>query len=129
MKQIIFTPQAPAPIGPYSQAVRAGNVLYVSGQVALDATHGTMVQTDITAETHQVMCNLQAVLQAAQTGFENIIKTTIFLTDLNDFSAVNEVYASYFTHDYPARETVQVSRLPRNANVEISVMALCTTEL
>lgn len=122
-KQIINTNQAPAPIGPYNQAVKAGNILYVSGQIPLDPATGEIVKSGITDEAHMVMKNLQAVLTEAGLTFDNIVKTTIFLTDMNDFPKVNEVYGSYFSGNYPARETVQVAALPKGVNVEISVIA------
>ena len=124
MKKIIFSPLAPAPIGPYSQAVAAQGFVYVSGQIALNAQTGTMQQNDIRTETHQVMKNLQVILAAADTELKNVVKTTIYLIDMSDFAAVNEVYATYFFDAPPARETVQVSQLPLGANVEISVIAL-----
>ncbi len=120
---IINSGQAPAPIGPYSQAVRANGVLYVSGQVALDPSSGEMVQTDIEAETHRVMQNLQAILSEAGLNFTHVVKCTIFVKDLNNFARINNVYGSYFTQNPPARETVEVSRLPKDANVEISCVA------
>ncbi|MES2726371.1 MAG: RidA family protein [Bacteroidota bacterium] len=123
-KKIITSPNAPAPIGPYSHSVLVGNTLYVSGQVAKDAVTGEMIQTDIKAETTKVMENLKAILEAAGMNFSHVVKTTIFCTDLGDFAAINEVYGSYFTTDFPARETVQVVKLPLNANVEISVVAV-----
>ncbi|MGN7822005.1 RidA family protein [Chitinophaga sp. 22536] len=122
-KQIINTNQAPAPIGPYNQAVKAGNILYVSGQIPLDPTTGELVKSGITDEAHMAMKNLQAVLKEAGLTFDAVVKTTIFLTDMNDFPKVNEVYGSYFTGNYPARETVQVAGLPKGVNVEISVIA------
>jgi 2-iminobutanoate/2-iminopropanoate deaminase len=123
MKKIINTPNAPAPIGPYNQAVAVGNMLFVSGQVAINPENGSLVLDDITTETHQVMKNLQAILTEAGIGFENIVKTSIFLSDMGNFSAVNAVYGSYFSGDFPARETVAVKTLPKNVNVEISVVA------
>ncbi|MBL7884320.1 MAG: RidA family protein [Bacteroidia bacterium] len=124
MKKVITSKNAPAPIGPYSHAVMHGNMLFVSGQVAKKAENGEMVLGNITDETHQVMYNLKAILTEAGMDFSNVCKTTIFLTDMNNFAAVNEVYGSYFTADFPARETVQVSKLPLNVNVEISVIAI-----
>lgn len=124
MKKIIRTSAAPAPIGPYSQAVAAGNMLYVSGQIALDPATGALVLDHIRAETDRVMKNIGAILQAAGADYSHIVKTGIFLRDMNDFQAVNEIYGSYFTGDFPARETVQVARLPRDVNVEISVVVL-----
>lgn len=122
MKKVILSQQAPAPIGPYSQAILAGNTLFVSGQIAL--REGQMIQSSIIEETHQVMKNLEAVLEAAGMSFANIVKTTIFVKDLNNFQAINEVYGSYFSENPPARETVEVSRLPKDANVEISCIAV-----
>lgn len=123
-KKIITSPNAPAPIGPYSHSVLIGNTLYTSGQVAKDAATGEMIQTDIKAETAKVMENLKAILEAAGMNFSHVVKTTIYCTDLANFAAINEVYGSYFTADFPARETVQVVKLPLNANVEISVVAV-----
>jgi len=122
-KQIIITPDAPAPIGPYNQAIRTGNLLFVSGQIALVPGSTDIVQDDIAAETHQVMKNLGNILSAASMNFGNVVKTTIFLSDMNLFAAVNEVYGSYFSADFPARETVAVKGLPKNVNVEISMIA------
>lgn len=124
MKKIIKTTNAPAPIGPYNQAVLAGNFLFVSGQVAINPENGELNIGNIEEETHQVMRNLKAVLLEAGLGFENVVKTTIFLTDMGTFAQVNEIYGKYFTSDFPARETVQVSVLPKNVNVEISVIAI-----
>jgi 2-iminobutanoate/2-iminopropanoate deaminase len=123
-KKIITSPDAPAPIGPYSHGVLAGNTFYVSGQVPKDARTGEMVQGDIKAETKKVMENIQAILTEAGMDFSNVVKTTIFCVDLGNFGAINEMYGSFFTGNYPARETVQVSKLPLNANVEISVVAV-----
>lgn len=123
-KKIITSKGAPAPIGPYSHGVLAGNTLYVSGQVAKKADTGELVLGDIKSETQQVMENIKSILNEAGMDFSNIVKTTIFLIDLDNFAPVNEVYGSFFTGDYPARETVQVSRLPLNVNVEISVIAV-----
>lgn len=124
MKKIISTTKAPGAIGPYSQAVKTGNMLFTSGQIAIDPANGELNMQDLTTETHQVMANLKAVLSAAGLGFENVVKTSIFLADMNDFAAVNEIYASYFEKDYPARETVQVAMLPKGVNVEISMIAV-----
>jgi len=121
---IINAAAAPAPIGPYSQAVLANGVLYISGQIALDPASGTLVQDNIETETHQVMNNLQAILQEAGLGFMHVVKCTIFVKDLNNFARINEVYGSYFTQSPPARETVEVSRLPKDVNVEISCIAV-----
>lgn len=122
-KEIINTTDAPAPIGPYSQAVQAGNLLFISGQVPINPATGNVEATDITGETEQVMKNLQAVLSEAGFAFRHVVKTTIFLTDMSLFAAVNEVYGKYFTDNYPARETVAVKGLPKNVNVEISMIA------
>ena len=123
-KKIVSTTKAPAPVGPYSQAVWAGNLLFLSGQIAIDPATGDMVLDDIEAETHQVMKNIDAVLKEAGLSFENIVKTSIFLDDMNDFSRVNVVYGSYFNADTaPARECVEVAKLPKGVNVEISVIA------
>jgi 2-iminobutanoate/2-iminopropanoate deaminase len=124
MKRIINTANAPAPIGPYSQAVLAGNTLYISGAIALDAMTGELKNRSIEEETQKVMQNLQAILQAAGAEFKHVVKTTIFLTDMSNFAKVNEVYGSFLSGDYPARETVQVSRLPKDVNVEISMIAV-----
>jgi 2-iminobutanoate/2-iminopropanoate deaminase len=121
-KKIIYTENAPAPIGPYSQAVQYGNTLYISGQIPMIAQTGAIITDDIKAATKQVMENLQAILAAANATFEDVVKTSIFLTDMGQFGQVNEVYATYFTNDPPARETVQVSGLPRGVNVEISMI-------
>ncbi|MBK6837594.1 MAG: RidA family protein [Bacteroidetes bacterium] len=124
MKKIIRTDAAPAPIGPYNQAVEAGNMLFVSGQIAMDPATGQMVTINIIREANQVMLNIGAILKAAGMDFGNVVKTTIFLTDMNNFSHVNDVYGQFFQNDFPARETVQVSRLPKDVNVEISVIAV-----
>ncbi len=123
MNTIINTPNAPAPIGPYNQAVLAGNTLYVSGQVALDEA-GKMLNETLETEAHQVMRNLQAILAEAGMGFGNVVKCAIFLQDFNDFARVNELYGSYFEGNFPARETIQVSRLPKDARLEISCIAV-----
>ena len=123
MKEIINTPNAPAPIGPYNQAIKYGNTLYASGQIALHPETGALVLEDIQAETHQVMKNVGAVLAAAGMSYEHIIKSSIFISNMDDFAAINEVYGSYFTGNYPARETVEVACLPKKVNVEISVIA------
>jgi 2-iminobutanoate/2-iminopropanoate deaminase len=120
--KIIYSKNAPEPIGPYSHAVQAGNFVFVSGQVGKDSG-GAMHTGDIKAETRQVMTNVKNILEAAGLTTANIVKTTIFLTNMDDFAQVNEVYGSFFNGNYPARETVQVSRLPLNVNVEISVVA------
>ena len=123
MKKIINTPDAPAPIGPYSQAVQIDNCLYVSGQVAFIPGTDILKTDNIIEETRQVMDNISAILKAAGMNCSNIVKTSIFLMNMSNFVKVNEVYASYFEKDFPARETIQVSGLPKNVNVEISVIA------
>lgn len=125
MKTIIFTEKAPAPIGPYNQAVLTGNTLYTSGQIAINPATGELVTNTIEKETKQVMENLKAVLEAANMTFENVIKSTIFISDMNDFTAINSIYGAYFNEkSAPARETVQVAGLPKNVNVEISMIAV-----
>ncbi len=125
MKKIIFTDKAPAPIGPYSQAVLSGNTLYTSGQIALDPQTGELITTDIETETKQVMENMKAVLDAAGMDFEHVIKATIFISNMDDFARINSVYGTYFNEKTaPARETVQVAKLPKNVNVEISMIAV-----
>ncbi|WP_313385384.1 RidA family protein [Chishuiella sp.] len=124
-KEIIYTTKAPEAIGPYSQGIKINGLLYTSGQIPFDVNKNELVTTGIKDEVHQVMKNIIAILDAGKTNINNIIKTTIFVKDLNDFNDVNEVYASYFTDEnYPARECVEVARLPRDVNVEISVIAL-----
>ncbi len=123
MKKIINSPKAPAPIGPYSQAVKVDNTLYLSGQIAINAANGSMVNDSIESETKQVMENIGHVLEAAGMDFTNVFKCSIFLKDMDNFSAVNEVYGSYFSSDFPARECVQVVKLPKNVNVEITALA------
>ena len=124
MKKIIFTKGAPSPIGPYNQAVLSGNTLYISGQIAIDQKTGELIIDSIKQETQLVMENLKAVLKEAGMTFENVIKSTIFISDMNNFSEINNVYASYFNEDTaPARETVEVSRLPKSVNIEISMIA------
>ena len=122
-KKIINTSNAPDPIGPYNQAVMVNNQLYISGQVCIDPITGNLKNKDLQEETHQVMHNLKAILQEAGMSFNNVVKTTIFLTDMNRFSEVNEIYGKYFDGDFPARETIQVSALPKFVNVEISMIA------
>ncbi len=125
MKKIITTSEAPAPIGPYNQAILSGNTLYTSGQIALNPETGALVLENIETETVQVMQNLKAVLKAANMTFDHVIKTSIFISNMDDFSQINEVYGSYFNDDTaPARETVQVARLPKDVNVEISMIAI-----
>jgi 2-iminobutanoate/2-iminopropanoate deaminase len=124
MKTIVNTNNAPAPIGPYSQAVIAGNFVFVSGQIAMNPSTGELVLDDIKTETKQVMENIKAILTEAGVDFTDIIKTSIFLKDMQNFAQVNEVYGTYFAGEYPARETVQVAGLPKNVNVEITVTAI-----
>jgi 2-iminobutanoate/2-iminopropanoate deaminase len=125
MKKIINTSKAPAPIGPYNQAVLSGNTLYTSGQIAINPETGELVLDDIKTETKQVMENMKAVLEAGGMTFDNVIKTSIFISDMNNFSKINEVYGTYFNDDNaPARETVEVANLPKFVNVEISMIAV-----
>lgn len=125
MKKIITTTNAPAPIGPYNQAVLAGDTLYISGQIALNPETGNLVLDNIKAETTQVMQNLKAILNAADMTFENVVKSSIFISNMDDFASINEVYGSFFNEaTAPARETVQVAKLPKNVNVEISMIAV-----
>jgi 2-iminobutanoate/2-iminopropanoate deaminase len=126
-KTVLSSPDAPKAIGPYSQAVRAGQLLFASGQIPLDPDSGSMIDGDVTAQTRRVMDNLQAVLKAGGLSFTDVVRTTIYLVDLNDFTKVNEVYGSYFAEPYPARATVQVARLPRDARVEIDAIAAYPT--
>jgi 2-iminobutanoate/2-iminopropanoate deaminase len=123
-KKIVYSTNAPKAIGPYSQAVWAGNMLFMSGQIALHPTTGELKQENIAVETTQVMHNIEAILTEAGLSFSAIVKTSIFLKNMDDFAAVNEVYASFFSADFPARETVQVAKLPKDVNVEISVIAM-----
>lgn len=123
-KQVINTSSAPAPIGPYNQAILTGNMLFISGQVCIEPATGELKNKDIQQETHQVMHNLRAILSAAGMTFNNVVKTTIFITDMHQFSEINEVYGKYFEGEFPARETVQVSALPKFVNVEISMIAV-----
>lgn len=122
-KQIINTSSAPAPIGPYNQAVRMDNLLFISGQICIDPATGSLKNQDIQEETHQVMHNLRSILSQAEMTFNNVVKTSIFITDMNRFSEVNEVYGKYFNDNFPARETIQVAALPKFVNVEISMIA------
>ena len=124
MKKIITTAHAPSPIGPYSQAVKVDNILYTSGQIAINPENGSLVLSDIKSETKQVMENIKAILDASEMSFNHVVKATIFISDMNNFASINEIYGSYFHSDFPARETVQVSRLPKDVNVEISVIAI-----
>ena len=123
LKQSVSSPDAPKAIGPYSQAVRAGQLLFVSGQVPLDPATGEIVGGDIAAQTRRVFENLGAVLKAAGRSFGDVVRTTVFLADMNDFAAVNQVYGTYFSEPFPARATVQVARLPKDARVEIDLIA------
>jgi 2-iminobutanoate/2-iminopropanoate deaminase len=123
-KKIINTTQAPAPIGPYNQAILVNNTLYISGQVCLDPATGTLKNNDVKEETHQVFKNLKAILQEAGMSLSDVVKSTIFITDMTRFAELNEVYAQYFDKDFPARETVQVAALPLFVNVEISMIAV-----
>jgi len=126
MKQAISSLDAPKAIGPYSPAVRAGQLLFVSGQVPIDPATGNMIEGDTTAQTRRVLDNVGALLKAGGLAFSDVVRTTIFLADMNDFTAVNEVYATYFSQPFPARATVQVARLPKDARVEIDVIASYT---
>jgi 2-iminobutanoate/2-iminopropanoate deaminase len=123
MKTVINTSNAPSPIGPYSQAIQAGNFIFVSGQIAMNPVNGELLLDDIKTETKQVMDNINAILTEAGIDFSHIVKTSIFLKDLQNFGQVNEVYGTYFKANFPARETVQVAGLPKNVNVEITVTA------
>lgn len=124
MKKIINTNNAPEPLGPYSQAVLNGNTLYISGQIAINPTNNELITSDIKSETQQVMKNLEAILNASNMTFDNVVKSSIFISNMNDFNSINEVYGSYFdNNNAPARETVQVAKLPKNVNVEISMIA------
>jgi 2-iminobutanoate/2-iminopropanoate deaminase len=122
-KKIINTPHAPNPIGPYSQAVQAGSLLFISGQIPINPATGNVDATDIAGETHQVMHNLKAILSAAGLDFGNVVKTTILLSDMSLFASVNEIYGQYFAGEFPARETYAVKALPKNVNIEISMVA------
>ncbi len=123
MRQAVSTSSAPPAIGPYSQAIRAGSFLFVSGQIALDPDTGTMVEGDVSAQTRQVFHNLGEILKAAGASFDHVVRTTVYLADMNDFPVVNEIYATYFSAPAPARATVQAARLPRDARVEIDLIA------
>ncbi len=124
MKEIITTENAPGAIGPYSQAVKTENMVFCSGQIPIDPNTGEFVSDNVAEQTHQVLKNLSAVLEAAGTDLNNVVKTTVFLADMNDFTAMNEVYAEYFSENKPARATVQAARLPKDARVEIECIAL-----
>jgi 2-iminobutanoate/2-iminopropanoate deaminase len=123
MKQVVSSPDAPKAIGPYSQAVRAGQLLFLSGQVPIDPATGLIIEGDVAAQTRRVFENLGAVLKAGGRAFADVVRTTVFLADMNDFAAMNEVYGQYFAEPYPARATVQVARLPKDARVEIDLIA------
>jgi 2-iminobutanoate/2-iminopropanoate deaminase len=123
MRQAISTPAAPRAIGPYSQAIRAGSLLFLSGQIPFDPKTGELVQGDIATQTHRVLQNLGAILEAAGASFDHVVRTTVYLADMNDFAAMNEVYGTYFSSPAPARATVQAARLPKDARVEIDVIA------
>ncbi|GIV41085.1 MAG: reactive intermediate/imine deaminase [Vicingaceae bacterium] len=124
MKEAVKTSNAPAPIGPYSQAIKAGNFLFISGQIAINPATGNLETQNIDTETRQVLSNISAILEAAGLDWNNVVKTTIFLKNMNDFAEVNRVYATFVCEPFPARETVEVSSLPKNVNVEISVIAV-----
>jgi 2-iminobutanoate/2-iminopropanoate deaminase len=123
MKHAVSSPDAPAAIGPYSPAVRAGQLLFVSGQVPIDPATGQLIEGDVAAQTRRVLDNVGALLNAAERSFADVVRTTVFLADMNDFAAVNAIYGQYFSQPYPARATVQVARLPKDARVEIDVIA------
>ncbi|MEQ8362349.1 MAG: RidA family protein [Cyclobacteriaceae bacterium] len=123
-KEVVYSSKAPEPIGPYSQAIMAGNTLFVSGQIPIDTASGKIISSDITAETNQVMKNLEAILKEAGMDFSHVVKCSIFLSDMNNFPKVNDAYGQYFKSNPPARETVEVSRLPKDVNVEISCIAV-----
>ena len=123
MRQAVSTPAAPAAIGPYSQAIRAGSLVFVSGQIPIDPATGNLVGGDIGAQTHRVLQNIGKILEASGASLEHVVRTTVYLADMNDFAAMNEVYARYFSSPAPARATVQAARLPRDARVEIDVIA------
>jgi 2-iminobutanoate/2-iminopropanoate deaminase len=123
MRQAVSSTSAPTAIGPYSQAIRAGSLLFLSGQIPLDPATGSMVDGDIAAQTHRVFANLRPILEAAGASFDNVVKTTVYLADMNDFGVVNEIYGTYFSSPAPARATVQAARLPKDARVEIDLIA------
>ncbi|HVL67270.1 MAG TPA: RidA family protein [Vicinamibacterales bacterium] len=123
MRQAVASDGAPRAIGPYSQAIRAGSLLFVSGQIPLDPATGAMVEGDIAVQTHQVFANLRAILEAAGATFDHVVRTTVYLADMNDFATVNEIYGTYFSSPAPARATVQAARLPKDARVEIDLIA------
>ena len=123
-KSVVYSDQAPEPIGPYSQAIQAGNMLFISGQIAIERSSGNIISADIESETRQVMVNLEKILKAAGFDFSNVVKSSIFLKDMNNFPKVNAIYGEYFKTNPPARETVEVSRLPKDVNVEISCIVV-----
>ena len=123
VREAVSSPSAPKAIGPYSQAIRAGSLLFVSGQIPIDPATGDLVQGDIAQQTHRVFGNLKAILEAAGASFDNVVRTTVYLADMNDFAKVNEIYATYFSSPAPARATVQAARLPRDSRVEIDLIA------
>ena len=123
MREPLSTSEAPAAIGPYSQAIRAGDFLFVSGQIPLDPATGALIEGDVAAQTHRVLRNLGAILSAAGASFDHVVKTTVYLADMSEFAAMNEVYASYFPSPAPARATIQAARLPRDVRVEIDLIA------
>ena len=123
VREAVSSPSAPKAIGPYSQAIRAGSLLFVSGQIPIDPATGDLVQGDIAQQTHRVFANLKAILEAAGASFDNVVRTTVYLADMNDFAKVNEIYATYFSSPAPARATVQAARLPRDSRVEIDLIA------
>ena len=123
VREAVSSPSAPKAIGPYSQAIRAGSLLFVSGQIPIDPATGDLIQGDISQQTHRVFANLKAILEAAGATFDNVVRTTVYLADMNDFAKVNEIYATYFSSPAPARATVQAARLPRDSRVEIDLIA------
>ena len=123
MRQAVSSDAAPKAIGPYSQAIRTGSLLFVSGQIPLDPATGALVDGDVSAQTHRVFANLRAILEAAGTSFDQVVRTTVYLADMNDFGVVNEIYGTYFSPPAPARATIQAARLPKDARVEIDVIA------
>jgi 2-iminobutanoate/2-iminopropanoate deaminase len=124
MRQVVTAPDAPKPMGAYSPAIKAGNLLFISGQIPVDSSTGTLIQGDITAQADQVMKNLTALLRAAGASFTNVVRTTVYLADMNDFAAMNDVYSKYIVDPPPARATVQVARLPRDVKIEIDAIAV-----
>jgi 2-iminobutanoate/2-iminopropanoate deaminase len=123
VRQAVSTPSAPKAIGPYSQAVRAGSLLFVSGQVPIDPATGNIITGDIAAQTHRIFQNIGEILKAGGASFDHVVRTTVFLADMNDFAAMNDAYGTFFSSPFPARATVQVSRLPKDARIEIDVIA------